>query len=115
MLCRCVYGSVPVEYPCLDQMLQAYRLTGDVMNMHGVATVLCSLDGICNPLYWDLRTSRWQKTVWPTVAGSGSRELRLAALTAAGERLSVCPHLLGSVIRRRRGGGSASVGCWLSL
>lgn len=60
MLCRCVFGYVPIEYPCFDQTFQADRLTGDVMNMHGVATVLCSLDGICHPLYRDLHTSWWQ-------------------------------------------------------
>lgn len=32
-----------------DQMFQADRSAGDVVNMHGLETVLCPLDGICDP------------------------------------------------------------------
>lgn len=68
MLCCCVFGYIPIDYPCFDQMFHADRLTGDVMNMHGVTTVLCFLAGICNPHYWELHTFRWQIIVWPVVA-----------------------------------------------
>lgn len=115
MLCHCVFGYIPIEYPCFDQMFQADCLTGNVMNMHSVATVLCSIGGICNSFSWELHTSRWQMIVWPVAAWSSSEDLRLMALVASGERLSVCPHLLRSVIRRNRCGGSASVGCWFCL
>lgn len=115
MLCRCVFGYIPIEYPCFDQMFQAEHLTGSGMNMCGMVTVLCSLGGICNPLYWELHASRWQRIAWPVVAWSSSEELCLMVLVASGERLWVCPRLLGSVIGRRRRGGSASVACRLCL
>lgn len=50
MLCRCVFGYIPLEHPYFGQMFQADHLTGDVMNTCGVATVLCSLAGVCSPL-----------------------------------------------------------------
>lgn len=44
-----------LDIRALGQMFRADRVSGAVMNMHGVLAVLCSLAGICKLVFWELQ------------------------------------------------------------
>lgn len=70
------------------------------MNMHGVAAVLRSLRVVCHQFGWGMPAStRWQTIQSGPQGGLG--QLGEAApdhARCSGDRLSVCPRLLGSAV-----------------
>lgn len=96
------FGDVLIEYPCFDQMLQAYCLAGDAMNMHGMVAVPphCDvplwLEGL--PRILLANGTMWSPRAW---GGSGSMRSVLCGALGIGSWLAIACCALRSLCLRR--------------
>lgn len=55
-----VLGVFLLNIRVFGQMFRADRVTSGVVNVHRVLAGLCSLAGICNPVFGELQACWWQ-------------------------------------------------------